>query len=125
MKIYCIPVYIFFFLSFLSAGSSNNTSASVKEVLTSVGAEHIHIGSFAGEKINLCIAERVVKQDVPHLIEPFHHRTETRLWQSEFWGKWMLSAVEAWKYTYDSELMDMMKGAVAGLLETQTPDGYI
>lgn len=125
MKIYCIPVYIFFFLSFLSAGSSNNTSASVKEVLTSVGAEHIHIGSFAGEKINLCIAERVVKQDVPHLIEPFHHRTETRLWQSEFWGKWMLSAVEAWKYTHDSELMDMMKGAVAGLLETQTPDGYI
>lgn len=97
----------------------------MKKMLNPVGAENIRLGSFAGEKIDLCISERIMKQDIPHLTEPFHHRTETRLWQSEFWGKWMLSAVEAWKYTHDSALMDIMRGAVAGLLETQTPDGYI
>lgn len=125
MKNYCLTVIILIVFSFSSAGRLNETPAPVKKMLNPVGAENIRLGSFAGEKIDLCISERIMKQDIPHLTEPFHHRTETRLWQSEFWGKWMLSAVEAWKYTHDSALMDIMRGAVAGLLETQTPDGYI
>ncbi len=50
----------------------------------------IKMKGFIGEKIDFCINERNKKQDYDYLVEPFRHRKETRLWQSEFWGKWML-----------------------------------
>ena len=37
----------------------------------------------------------------------------------------MLSAVEALKYKQEPELMEIMKKAAAGLLETQLVNGYI
>ena len=86
---------------------------------------HTKIMGYPGNKIDLCINERIKKQDYNYLVEPFRYKNETRLWQTEFWGKWMLSAVEAWKYTHDKDLMGMMKNAVSGLIETQLENGYI
>jgi len=93
--------------------------------LNALKSSDIHLSGYPGQKIDLCIDERIKKQDYNYLIEPFRHKEETNLWQSEFWGKWMLSAVEAWKYTQDPELMSMMKNAVSGLLTTQLENGYI
>jgi uncharacterized protein len=93
--------------------------------LTPVSLSDVKISGYTGEKIDLCISERIKKQDIEHLIEPFRLKNETWAWQSEFWGKWMLSAVEAWKYTQDPELMSIIKTAVSGLLETQLENGYI
>ena len=56
---------------------------------------NIHINGYLGGKMDLCINERIKKQDVQHLIDPFKTRNETRLWQTEFWGKWILSAIDA------------------------------
>lgn len=96
-----------------------------KVKLEPLNPANVKLQGYAGSKIDLCITERIKKQDIDHLIEPFRYKNETRFWQSEFWGKWMLSAVEAWKYNRDPELMNIMKNAVAGLLETQLPSGYI
>lgn len=85
----------------------------------------LEIKGFAGEKIYQCIDKRIKGQDVDHLIDPFKLKNETWCWQSEFWGKWMLSAVGAYKYTKDPELMEKMEYAVNGLLATQLKDGYI
>ena len=52
--------------------------------------EDIRIGGFVGGRIHTCIEQRVKSQDVEHLVEPFRHRGETSLWQSEFFGKWLL-----------------------------------
>lgn len=68
---------------------------------------------------------RIMAQDFDRLIAPFRHRTEVELWQSEFWGKWFTSAVEAYQYRPDPKLKTVLDSAVAGLLSTQTPDGYI
>ena len=84
-----------------------------------------HLDGYLGGKIDLCINERIKKQDVDHLIEPFRHRTEKRAWQTEFWGKWILSAIAAYEYNHDPELYTIIRNAVTGLLATQTPDGYI
>jgi len=88
-------------------------------------ANATHLEGYLGEKIDLCINERIKKQDVDHLVEPFRHREETRMWQSEFWGKWILSAIAAHDYKKDPEMLQIIQKAVTGLLSTQTPDGYI
>lgn len=78
-----------------------------------------------GEKMDLCIDRRIKAQDVDHLIEPFRHKQETRLWQTEFWGKWIQSAIAAYDYNHDPELLEIISNAVSGLLHTQMPNGYI
>lgn len=85
----------------------------------------VRIEGYLGEKMDLVIRKRIKAQDADHLIEPFRHKDETRLWQSEFWGKWIQSAIAAYQYNRDPELLKIIDGAVAGLLETQMPDGYI
>lgn len=114
-----------FVLFFSLAADAQNSHRKVPAVFETVDVADIKIEGFAGEKIDLCINEQIKKQDIEHLVEPFRSKNETRLWQSEFWGKWMLSAVEAWKYSKDAGLMQTMETAVSGLLKTQLENGYI
>lgn len=93
--------------------------------LLSFPSNTIKIEGFLGSKINLCIEKRIKTQDPAYLTEPFTHRTETHLWQTEFWGKWILSAIAAYQYNQDPELLSKIKDAVSLLLKTQSPDGYI
>jgi uncharacterized protein len=85
----------------------------------------LKIRGYLGDKIDQVIEERIKAQDVDHLIEPFRHKDETSLWQSEFWGKWIQSAIAAYNYSHDPELMEIINKAVKGLLATQMPNGYI
>jgi hypothetical protein len=110
---------------FLVAKDNPKIISAVPDKLLSMPANVSRIEGYLGEKIDLCISERIKKQDVDHLIEPFRHREETRLWQTEFWGKWILSAIASYEYTRDPEMLKIIQNAVSGLLATQTPDGYI
>lgn len=98
---------------------------TVKDRMSSFTPSSVMIGGYLGERMDLVIARRIKAQDVDHLIEPFRHRDEDNLWQSEFWGKWIQSAIAAYDYNRDPELLAILKNAVTGLLATQTPDGYI
>jgi DUF1680 family protein len=80
---------------------------------------------FIGNRLDLSYTNRILAQDVNNLVEPFKHRTETHLWQTEFWGKWFTSAVLAYRYHPTPELKNVLQSAVTGLISTQTPDGYI
>lgn len=88
-------------------------------------AEYAEMKGFIGNRLNLCYQNRILAQNPEHLLEPFRHRTETHLWQSEFWGKWFTSAVLAYRYRPEPPLMDVLQTAVESLIATQTPDGYI
>ncbi|MFT4156242.1 beta-L-arabinofuranosidase domain-containing protein [Parafilimonas sp.] len=83
------------------------------------------MSGYVGNKINLCINNGILKTDENYLVEPFRHKEEERQWQSEFWGKWLTSAADAYRYTKDKRLLEKLKNAVNGLLATQMPDGYI
>lgn len=98
---------------------------AVRDRIKTIPAEKVHVEGFLGKKIDQVIKNRIKAQDIDHLVEPFRNRTETRLWQSEFWGKWFLSAVAAYEYTRDPELKKIIDRAVRKLAATQTPDGYI
>lgn len=80
---------------------------------------------FVGEKLDNAYANRILAQDINRLIEPFKNRTEDRCWQSEFWGKWFTSAVQAYRYKPGTVLKHALDSAVTALIGTQTPDGYI
>lgn len=88
-------------------------------------AEGASIRGYIGKRLDQSFENRILAQDVDHLIEPFRSRTESRMWQSEFWGKWFTSAVLAYRYHPDPKLMNVLQSAVSDLIATQTPDGYI
>jgi hypothetical protein len=97
----------------------------VADKMVSYSPSLVKIKGYLGEKVNLVIDERIMAQDVVHLIEPFRHKDETRLWQTEFWGKWIQSAIAAYNYNHDPRLLEIIDNAVTGLLATQMPNGYI
>jgi uncharacterized protein len=83
------------------------------------------IEGYLGDKMNLVIDRCIKSQDPDYLVGPFRHKTETHLWQSEFWGKWIQSAIASFEYNHDPEMLALIKKAVNGLLATQMPSGYI
>lgn len=88
-------------------------------------ANSVQVNGFVGGKLDASYKNRILAQDVDRLISPFKNRTETRLWQSEFWGKWFTSAVLAYRYRPEPQLGKVLEHAVDGLISTQTQDGYI
>ncbi len=105
--------------------AQNDNRQVVEDVL--YPSSEVHLNGYLAGKLDESLNNRILAQDVDRLIEPFKptNRTETRLWQSEFWGKWFTSAVLAYKYKPDPRLKKVLDHAVSGLLATQTPDGYI
>jgi DUF1680 family protein len=110
-------------LSFVFIISSINAQYVKTDALKT--SANLHINGFIGDKLNASYQNRIMAQDVDKLISPFRNRTETKCWQSEFWGKWFTSAVLAYKYRPEPALKAVIDRAVSGLISTQTPDGYI
>ena len=89
-----------------------------------------------GERINRIIEARIAsdfarREIHPELVEAFRLRVDDRLrpgsgmWQGEFWGKWILSAIAACRYWGDEDLKAFIARSVEEILATQDPDGYI
>jgi uncharacterized protein len=95
----------------------------VTDELKSAGLAQID--GFIGNQFEASFRNRILAQDVERLVDPFRNRTETSCWQSEFWGKWITSAILAYKYHPDARLKSKLDEAVKGLIATQSPDGYI
>ena len=85
----------------------------------------IKIMGVVGQRLDASYEHRILAQDVDRLVAPFEQRTETRCWQSEFWGKWFTSAVLAYRYRPEARLKAVLDDAVDKLIATQTSDGYI
>jgi len=98
---------------------------TITDKIYSFARSNIKIEGYLGEKMNLVIRQRIKNQDIEQLVEPFRHKNETHLWQSEFWGKWILSAIASYDYNHDPEMLAIIQKAVNELLATQTPSGYI
>jgi len=119
-RIFLVPLgAIFLLLPLFSSGQP------FKDVLSP--ASKVDITGEIGERLNASYEHRILAQDVDRLVEVFkpENRTETRQWQTEFWGKWFTSAVLAYQYRPEERLKKVLDHAIDGLLATQTPDGYI
>jgi uncharacterized protein len=113
----------------LNAGSYIDKDPKIKIAISDkeslFPASSARIMGYLGERSDLCIKARIMSEDPDYLVEPFRHREETRLWQTEFWGKWIQSAIAAYDYNHDPALLNKISEAVTLLIKTQTPDGYI
>ena len=98
---------------------------TVLDKIHSYSPNSIKIEGYLGDKIKLVIGQRIKNQDVDYLVEPFRHKNETHLWQTEFWGKWIQSAIAAYDYNRDPEMLLIIHKAITELLATQMPSGYI
>lgn len=83
------------------------------------------LAGYIGEKLKLSYQNRILAQDCVILVDAFRDRTETRCWQTEFWGKWFTSAVSAYQYHPTPKLKETLNRTVNDLIATQTEDGYI
>ena len=97
----------------------------VADVLSLTALDQVQLGGYLGAKVDRCIRNRIFAQHPEHLVAPFRQRTEREGWQTEFWGKWFLSAVAACEYTHNAGERARLGDSVHSLIATQTGDGYI
>jgi len=90
-----------------------------------VGA--VSLGGWLGEKLDLCLTRRVMAQDIDKVVQPFRDRAEgpTAQFRCEYWGKWFTSAALGYAYQPTDKHRAVLDRAIAALLATQGPDGYI
>ena len=75
--------------------------------------------------MSACVEHCVKASDVKLMTAIFREQKETQLWQSEFWGKWMHSAVPFAIQTGDPVLRRMIVESAAEMMSAQLPNGYI
>ncbi len=87
-----------------------------------------------GERLDSMVERHVAACDVDYITAPFMEKTETKgWWQTEFWGKWMHSAVPYLGYLSSSRsstdgaeaLRRSIDRGVDRILASQEPCGYI
>ena len=98
----------------------------ISDALSFPMAGGAQVGGWLGGKIDLCIQQRVMAQNVDALVAPFRLHSDTdNGWRGEFWGKWFTSAVLAYGYEHTAEHRAVLDKAVDGLLATQSAEGDI
>ena len=115
------------FLIALSAFSA----FAVGDSLGNVG--DVRLKGYLGERLDAMIANHVAAQDVDYVTAPFMEKTERRgWWQTEFWGKWMHSAVPYLRYAGNGDwgmgngaLRNKVERGIERILASQEPNGYI
>jgi len=79
-----------------------------------------------GERLDAMIERHVIGTDVDYITAPFQEKTETkRWWQTEFWGKYMHSAMPYLQYTGSAKLKTAVDRGIARMLASQEKNGYI
>ena len=95
-------------------------------VASQVAIGEVKLNGPLGERLDTMIENHVVARDVDYITAPFFTKTERqRRWQTEFWGKWMHSAIPYFEMTGSEKLKASIERSVNRILSTQEPSGYI
>ncbi|MCX6950585.1 MAG: glycoside hydrolase family 127 protein, partial [Verrucomicrobia bacterium] len=100
-------------------------AAPLQGLPTSASPGDIQVAGYLGQRLSGCLEHNVKATDGQYLTTVFQSKAETRTWQTEFWGKWMHSAVPLYRYSGDAALKANLDASVKTLLATQRADGYI
>ena len=86
----------------------------------------VRLKGYLGERLDAMIERHVCGADVDYITSPFMEKTETKgWWQTEFWGKWMHSAVPYLGYCGSEKLRTAIDRGIDRMLASQEPNGYI
>jgi len=102
-------------------------AASVNDVLTTAAPGSVLIRGRLGDKLNQCVAGRILAQDIESLVAPYRAKTETggADWRCEYWGKWFTSLTLADAYASTVATREKRDEAALALMGTAAPDGYL
>ncbi len=98
----------------------------VQDKLSALPPGSIQMSGYIGEKLDLCVQNRVMAQKVDDFVLPYDKKDDG-YWgfRGEFWGKWYTSAMLAYGYTQNPDHRKIIDEAASKLIQTQTEDGYI
>jgi DUF1680 family protein len=121
---------LFLLAAWLFAGTNQFLFAEenrVNDVFTPAAPASVTIGGRLGEKMDRCVENRILAQDVESVIAPFRAKTETGNgdWRSEYWGKWFTSLTLADAYHSTPATRAKRDEAAQALIATAAADGYI
>ena len=118
MNFRTIPVFV------LAAGAATFALAASCDSIDNIGETRLK--GPLGETLDRMIVGHVMGTDVDYITAPFLEKTETKgWWQTEFWGKWMHSAVPYSVYTGNAALHASIDRGIDRMLGSQEKCGYI
>lgn len=104
-------------------------SAAAQSVQVKTDALHpelAHFSGYLGDRIDGCIENRLMAQDLERLLFAFRDKSDGKWgFRTEFWGKWFTAAMMGYEYSPTPENKAVVDAAVQGLIATQGTDGYI
>ncbi len=106
---------------------STFAQTEVKDVFAPAAPESVRISGRLGEKLDLCLTNRLLAQDIEAVVAPYFTKTETggADWRCEYWGKWFTSLTLADAYDSTPATRAKRDEAAQALIATAAPDGYL
>ena len=93
---------------------------------SSAGIGNVRLKGYLGNRLDMMIERHVIGTDVDYVTAPFLEKAERKsLWQTEFWGKYMHSAMPYLVYTGSEKLKAAVDRGVMRVIGSQEPSGYI
>jgi DUF1680 family protein len=106
--------------------SQHSNGTGIKDKLLPLQPAAVKIDGYLGGKIDQCIHNRLMVQNVDTLIDIFSVRQNDNFgFNGEFFGKWAAAAALAYYYQPDKDLKQKMDKATARFIGTRSADGYI
>jgi len=98
-------------------------------------ASGIKLEGKIGNRLDRFCFERVLSQEAWNIacretVDAFKNKIDDEsgligIWQGEFWGKWILSAIDVYEYTGDAALKEFIRANIAEVISYQDGSGYL
>jgi len=100
---------------------------SVADVFAPAVPGSVRITGRLEAKIELCLTNRLLAQNIEAVVAPYYTKTETGSadWRCEYWGKWFTSLTLADAYESTRSTREKRDSAVKALMDSAAPDGYL
>ena len=120
-------LFVFSILGLSVASDALAQNSGVPDVFAPAVPGSVHITGRLGKKLDVCVANRLLTQDLEVVIAPFRSKTEIGSgdWRCEYWGKWFTSLALADAYRSTLATRSLRDQATMALIKTAAPDGYI
>ena len=90
------------------------------------GFADVELRGWLGDRLERMFENHVLKTDVGYLTAPFSVKEERgEYWQTEFWGKYMHSAVPFCVRMDSAAMKSKIDAGLEDIIDAQEPDGYI
>ncbi len=111
------------FGAIVAVGVAGNIFASVNTV---PAYGDVRLRGPVGDRLDKMIQNHVTATDIMYITDVFKNKAaRVGTWRSEFWGKYMHSAMPYWSYTKCPVLKARIDAGLKNILSTQMPEGYI